>query len=355
MRLSYLFNLLAAVAVVGVADLRLRRQPGGVRADGRERRRVAVELARGRGDPRRLGPAARAQSSGTVTIGNRGSTATGLALEVAPESETAGTGGARIWDRCRSRSATGARVDLRGPRGRPGRLALGALAAGAERTYTITAWLPSGADDNALQGARLSLRFTWLAEPSRDARPTRPRAARRPPAGAPAAPAPDPDGADPNAAVSRREAHLAAAGQVVRQPPHGDGQVRRRAASRSSRSATTSSKQAAARPRAPRPPSPSAACRAAPSGSRSRPRSPTAASSRSSAPTDLRLVVATARYSAFAARAGELGDDRRGDARRGAGLDQRADGVDRRRVERRSRRARRRSRARSRRAAASAA
>ena len=45
-----------------------------------------------------------------------------------------------------------------------GRLTLGALAAGGQRTYAVTATLPSGANDNALQGARLSLRFTWLAE-----------------------------------------------------------------------------------------------------------------------------------------------------------------------------------------------
>ncbi len=146
-----------------------------------------------------------------MTIGNRGSTATAPALEVAPESETAGSGGGRLWDRMRlvisdQDGATiyaGRVADLN-------RLPMGALAAGAERTYTFTAWLPSGADDNAFQGARLSLRFTWLAEaepapaPTTTAEPT-PAA---PPADAPlrvARQSPPAATPDPNAAVSAEQ------------------------------------------------------------------------------------------------------------------------------------------------------
>jgi hypothetical protein len=164
MRLSYLFNFLAAVAVVGVlifgssdsrAALRLMGASGAVTLSNS---REGAAILNGAG----LRPGMR--SSGSVTIGNPGSSGTRLALEVASESEAAGTGGARIWDTLQISISDGATVVYEGRVADLGRLSLGALGGGGQRTYTMTAWVPSGANDNALQGARLSLRFTWLAE-----------------------------------------------------------------------------------------------------------------------------------------------------------------------------------------------
>ncbi len=164
MRLSYVFNYLAAIAVVGVlifgttdsrAAFKLMGASGAVSLSNS---REGAAILSGSG----LRPGA--QSSGSVTIGNPGASETRLALEVTSEGETAGAGGARIWDTLRISISDGSRVVYEGRAADLGRLTLGALPAGGRRTYAVTATLPSGPNDNALQGARLSLRFTWLAE-----------------------------------------------------------------------------------------------------------------------------------------------------------------------------------------------
>jgi hypothetical protein len=164
MRLSYVFNFLAAVAVVGVlifgtADSRAAfKLMGASGAVSLSNSREGAAILSGAG----LRPGA--QASGSVTIGNPGASETRLALDVTSEGETAGTGGARIWDTLRISISDGSRIVYEGRVADLRRLTLGALTAGGRRTYAVTATLPSGPNDNALQGARLSLRFTWLAE-----------------------------------------------------------------------------------------------------------------------------------------------------------------------------------------------
>ena len=225
MRLSYLFNLLAAVAVVGVlifgssdsrAAFRLMGASGAVSLSNS---REGVAILNGTG----LRPGT--QSRGSVTIGNQGSSETRLALEVSSEGEAGGAGGARIWDTLQISISDGATVVYEGRVADLGRLALGALNGGGQRTYTMTAWVPSGANDNALQGAQLSLRFTWLTESTATATPAPPDPTR-PPVSPPVTPErPGPRPAHRSRCCGhRRQAHLDAAGQAVRQPPHGDGQ-----------------------------------------------------------------------------------------------------------------------------------
>ena len=180
MRLSYLFNLLAAVAVVGVlifgssdsrAAFRLMGASGAVSLSNS---REGAAILNGTG----LRPGT--QSRGSVTIGNQGSSETRLALQVSSEGEAAGAGGARIWDTLQISISDGATVVYEGRVADLGRLALGALNGGGQRTYTMTAWVPSGANDNALQGAQLSLRFTWLTESTATATPAPPDPTRPP-------------------------------------------------------------------------------------------------------------------------------------------------------------------------------
>ena len=114
MRLSYLFNFLAAVAVVGVlifgtADSRAAfKLMGASGAVSLSNSREGAAILNGAG----LRPGAR--SSGSVTIGNPGSSETRLALDVTSEGETAGTGGARIWDTLRISISDGSRVVYEG-------------------------------------------------------------------------------------------------------------------------------------------------------------------------------------------------------------------------------------------------
>ena len=160
------------------------------------------------------------RSAGSVTIGNPGATTSAIALEVGAEAETVGTGGGRLWQRMWISVADANGVIYEGRVADLGRLGLGALASGSERSFTLTAWMPSGADDNAFQGATLALRFTWLAEadaapgPDHDGRAdgdTRPaERARRRRAGADAA-----DGLRPEPDGHRRAALHAAVGEDV--------------------------------------------------------------------------------------------------------------------------------------------
>ncbi len=201
MRLSYLFNFLAAVAVVGVlifgtADSRAAfKLMGASGAVSLSNSREGAAILSGAG----LRPGAR--SSGSVTIGNPGSAETKLALEVASEGETAGNGRARMWDTLRISISDGSTVVYEGRVADLGRLALGSLAARGQRTYSVTATLPSGPNDNALQGARLSLRFTWLAESTATATEPTPDPAQ-PPVSPPVTPGPTTTTSDPNATVT---------------------------------------------------------------------------------------------------------------------------------------------------------
>ena len=205
MRLSYVFNFLAAVAVVGVLVFGTTDSRAAFKLMGAS---GAVSLANSREGAAILSGAGLrpgAQSSGSVTIGNPGSSETRLALDVTSEGETAGTGGARIWDTLRISISDGSRVVYEGRMADLGRLTLGALAAGGQRTYAVTATLPSGANDNALQGARLSLRFTWLAESTATATeptpdPTQPPVS--PPVAPPVTPGPTTTNGDPSATVT---------------------------------------------------------------------------------------------------------------------------------------------------------
>jgi hypothetical protein len=171
MRLSTVLNLLGALAVIGVlvfgsSDSRAAfRLVGANGALSLSNSRDGAAILNGTG----LRPGAR--TTGSVTLGNPSSSETRLALEVASEGEAAGAGGARIWNTLVISISDGAAVLYEGRVAGLGRLALGALGAGGRRTYTMTAWLPPGANDNALQGARLSLRFTWLTESTATATP----------------------------------------------------------------------------------------------------------------------------------------------------------------------------------------
>ena len=308
----------------------------------------AVSLSnsqRGRGDPRAAPACGRAR---VERLGDdrqpRLVRRPGSRSRSPSEGETAGTGGARLWDTLRISISDGSSVVYEGRVADLGRLTLGALAAGGQRTYTVTAWLPSGADDNALQGARLSLRFTWLAESTATATdPTPgPDPAARQPAGR-AGHAGDADHRPPTRARRSRPRQLIslpAAKKCVSQaarrvkftpPARREDQVRRDHRQRPAR---------ARRRRAPRPRSRSAAC---PSRARSRSRS------RATLSTGRKLTLKRT-YKACGNKgpgplgcggavervrrgAGELGDDLRRARGAGAGLDQLADGLDRRRVE----------------------
>jgi hypothetical protein len=143
------------------------------------------------------------RSTGSVTIANPGTTTSALALEIGAESETPGTGGGRLWPRMWISIADAGGVIYDGRVADLGRLALGALAAGNERRLTLTAWIAGG--DNTIQGAQLSLRFTWLAEADAAPAPTstaEPTATPAPPT--PGAPAPPAD-LDPNGTVTAEE------------------------------------------------------------------------------------------------------------------------------------------------------
>ena len=222
MRLSYLFNFLAAVAVVGVlifgtADSRAAfKLMGASGAVSLSNSREGAAILSGAG----LRPGA--QSSGSVTIGNPGSSETRLALDVTSEGETAGTGGARIWDTLRISISDGSSVVYEGRVADLGRLTLGALAAGGQRTYAVTATLPSGANDNALQGARLSLRFTWLAESTAPATEPTPDPTQ-PPVSPPVAPGPTTTtNGDPSATVTAEKLISLPAGEEVRDQADGE-------------------------------------------------------------------------------------------------------------------------------------
>jgi hypothetical protein len=128
---------------------------------------------------------------GSVTIGNTGGGAAALAVEAAAVTDTPGAGGGDLWPALELRISDGATVLYEGRVADLGRRALGTLAVAGAQTYTFTAWLPSGATDDAYQGARLSLDFNWSASGSSvDPTPT-------PPVTAPVS-----TPTDPNATVS---------------------------------------------------------------------------------------------------------------------------------------------------------
>lgn len=108
-------------------------------------------------------------ASGTVRISNAGDVAGGFALDAPDVRDAPGPYGGRLSERVVLAIAdvtTGSPVTLFA--GHPAdlsRLSLGTLEPGAQREYRFTVTLPSGADDNAYQGAGLDLGFVWLAGP----------------------------------------------------------------------------------------------------------------------------------------------------------------------------------------------
>ena len=206
MRASHLLNALAGLVIVAVV---LFSGPSDGRAFELVRAGGALTLSNSKEGVAILGGAnlrPGQRSSGSVTIGNPGSTNAALALAVGPENETPG----RLWARMRISVADATGVVYEGRVADLGRLALGVLGGGSERAYTLTAWLPSGADDNALQAATLSLRFTWLAEaeaapaPTTTAEPEQTPAPTSTPAPAPPSATP-PTVSDPNTTVTAEE------------------------------------------------------------------------------------------------------------------------------------------------------
>jgi hypothetical protein len=200
MRASLLFNLLAAAGVIAVL-LSGRGEPpafaltsaNGALSLANSKEGTAILSGKG------LRPGARV--SGSVTIANTGA-GTALALEVTPESETPGRGGDRLWQRLQIKVGglyQGRLADM-------GRLHLGELPAGSERAYAIEVSLPGGG--NALQNARLSVRFTWLAVEPEASTPEPP----------PAPPAPEPPAPAPPAAPTAPPAPAVTASQIVKLP-----------------------------------------------------------------------------------------------------------------------------------------
>ena len=126
--------------------------------------RVAVELARGRGDPERRRPAARR------AVERVGDDRQPWLVRDQARARRHLRGRDR---RHRRRADLGHAADLdqrrlhgrvRGPRGGPRPAHARRARRGRPADLRGDGTLPSGANDNALQGARLSLRFTWLAE-----------------------------------------------------------------------------------------------------------------------------------------------------------------------------------------------
>jgi hypothetical protein len=140
------------------------------------------------------------EASGSVTIGNAGTV--GAALSVAPAStqDVPGASGGRLSDRLQLLVLD--ITDVQAPRtvysgmltAMPA-VALGALDAGAQRTFLFVAKLLPGTGDNAYQGAALSTAFTWSATGAPAATPTPTPSPTPPPPTAtptPAAPQPPP-------------------------------------------------------------------------------------------------------------------------------------------------------------------
>jgi hypothetical protein len=130
--------------------------------------------------------------NGSVTIGNTGAGQAELTISASAETSAGGD----LWNALQLRiqdvtDPAAPTVLYDGPLAQLGRRDLGALAAGASRTYLLTAELPAGAGD-AYQGARLSLGFAWTAQGASPAAPTT----------ATPTPAPVVPTADPNATVT---------------------------------------------------------------------------------------------------------------------------------------------------------
>jgi hypothetical protein len=139
--------------------------------------------------------------NGSVTIGNTGAGRAELALAATAESASGGD----LWNALQLRVTDATDpvapvVLYDGPLAQLGRRDLGALAAGATRTYLLTAELPADAGD-ALQGARLSFGFAWTAQGASPATATTPTPTATPVPPAPTA-TPVAPTADPNATVT---------------------------------------------------------------------------------------------------------------------------------------------------------
>ena len=154
------------------------------------------------------------EASGSVTITNTGTVTGALTLTPAAPTDTPGTGGGRLSNRLELlvidvTTVTTPVTVYAGTLEQMDPTDVGALLPGQHRTYLFVASLrPSGAADNAFQGAALTTGFTWSAtgaaaatptstptptpSASSPARPRPPRPRHRPPATPSTAPPPAP-------------------------------------------------------------------------------------------------------------------------------------------------------------------
>jgi hypothetical protein len=109
------------------------------------------------------------QAVGSLTLTNTGGVRASLAVDAVAEQSAAGTGGGRLWDALRLviTDVTTPSEPFSVYEGRladMGRLTFGGLAPGRKRSFQFAVSLPRTSDDNAYQGAHLSLGFSWSAQ-----------------------------------------------------------------------------------------------------------------------------------------------------------------------------------------------
>jgi hypothetical protein len=117
------------------------------------------------------------EASGSVVIGNTGTV--GAALTVAPSAvqDAPGAGGGRLSDRLELlvldvSNVQAPKTVYTGTLKAMPSVALGSLAAGAQRTFLFVATLRPGIGDNAFQGSAITTAFQWSATGSAVATPT---------------------------------------------------------------------------------------------------------------------------------------------------------------------------------------
>jgi len=177
--LALAVNALLALAALGIAGRRARP------------RRRTRHGARGAGGSLSLSNSKEGQAiftagalrsgqetSGTVQIANTGSLPGALAVaRTADRAEVPGPGGALLSSRLQLEVIDVTQLSAPVPLW-TGRLAdmpvlgVGALPAGRQRAFRFVATLPAGTGDNAFQGARLSVGFSWTAVASGEATAT---------------------------------------------------------------------------------------------------------------------------------------------------------------------------------------
>ena len=168
MRVALTLVLVAAAFTVALIDPRGSRAQPRVAAEAAPGALSIANSAEGQAILNTAGLRPGATVNGTVTIGNAGQASGRFTVRPSALSDTPGPAGGALSQRLQLQLADV--TDPAHPRvlftGTPAALAsidLGDLAAGASRTYALTATLPSGADDNRYQGAGLSLGLEWIA------------------------------------------------------------------------------------------------------------------------------------------------------------------------------------------------